>query len=138
MLRYSLGTEALLGTNLYSSSTLLKPCVFPLAGASLLSKHQGPSLSSPSALLKLATTIFFFPLGKYSFMLSLCHAPCCQYLLEGSFYRCLVPQFLQLWPRGHPLVSGLWRPGDMCSWVTWDGNNSKSSLKDTNLRELHR
>lgn len=46
-----------------------------------------------------------------------------QYLPEGGLYMRLVPRSLQLPPRGHLLITWLWRPGELAFLVTWDCNN---------------
>ena len=61
-----------------------------------------PYLYSHSALLQ--------PLGTI-FALSFCHVKEHQYLPEMSFYTHLVPWFLQLPPRGYPLIT----------WFCWPG-----------------
>lgn len=65
-------------------------------------------------------------LSGATFMPYLCPASEYQYLLEGSFYMCLVPQFLHpvpwfLWllPKASPWSPGSRRQGELGSWVPW-------------------
>lgn len=66
-------------------------------------------------------------------MLSLSHAPEHQYLLEGTFYRHMVPYSLQLLPRVHLLTAWLGRPGELIYLVPWDCNNQCHSERSLYL-----